>query len=488
MSDAPPKAGRSLWLRRLGSGANIAMAIILATAIAIMINYLSSRHSKRFDWTRDNYYSLSPMTHGILEGLSNQVDIVMFIKADHLVFEDVDALLREYETASPMVRVTRIDPLRQAARSDDLMRKYQLKRANVVIVRSRDRIRIVTDLELANPDPVATEQGVGLRRRDFPGERLVTSAILEVTRTEKPVVYFTTGHGEKDPGSDDRIGGCSSIAQLVASGHTEPRLLDLPATRKIPADAAAVVIAGPRNAASVAEVDALRNYIDRGGRVLLLLDEVSDGGYGGLLRDWGIRLTDQIGTGEQDAQAAIPLAMREAGDHAITRSLTNSVVLMTHPRMLGMSPAPHGAATTAGWSSPVPLLAAPSGTLVARIGTMPGEHPEVLETPAAVAAAVDRGSRSGGDRSIRTTRLVVVGDSDFIANGQLGNANPEFFLRALNWLLERNEMVNIPAKRPRLMHVTLSPVELQLLFVVVVAGYPAAIGVAGLLVRLRRRK
>ena len=69
--------------------------------------------------------------------------------------------------------------------------------------------------------------------------------------------------------------------------------------------------------------------------------------------------------------------------------------------------------------------------------------------PVSVAVAVERGGASAIEMELRPTRMVVVGDSDFVSNGALQGGvggNTDFLLNAVNWLVEREALMAISAK------------------------------------------
>ena len=104
-----------------------------------------------------------------------------------------------------------------------------------------------------------------------------------------------------------------------------------------------------------------------------------------------------------------------------------------------------------------------------------------------MAVAVEKGPVPGVDVQIRPTRMVVIGDSDFVADGVMTGANGDFFLSALNWLLERGELMAIAAKPVEAYPLMMSQFQLRALFWIVVAGLPALPAALGVLVWWRRR-
>jgi ABC-type uncharacterized transport system involved in gliding motility auxiliary subunit len=107
--------------------------------------------------------------------------------------------------------------------------------------------------------------------------------------------------------------------------------------------------------------------------------------------------------------------------------------------------------------------------------------------PVSVAVAVERGAGPGIDVEIRPTQLVVFGDSDFLANDAASGGNLDLFLSALNWLVEREELMAIAPKPIEEMRLVINERQLRLLFWAFVLGLPGAVCAVGLVVWVRRR-
>jgi hypothetical protein len=82
------------------------------------------------------------------------------------------------------------------------------------------------------------------RRQDIFGvdEQSLTGAILKVSRETQKVVYFLTGHGERDPGGYDQSGQrCSRKGQLCCVST-----LNLAISSTVPSDASVLIVAAPQ--------------------------------------------------------------------------------------------------------------------------------------------------------------------------------------------------------------------------------------------------
>ena len=98
-----------------------------------------------------------------------------------------------------------------------------------------------------------------------------------------------------------------------------------------------------------------------------------------------------------------------------------------------------------------------------------------------------KGPVAGVDIDIRPTRLVVIGDTTFAVNNSLVGGNPDLFLNAINWLLDRQTLLSIAAKPVQDVRLVMDRRQLSLLFAAVVVAMPALVALAGALMWLRRR-
>jgi ABC-type uncharacterized transport system involved in gliding motility auxiliary subunit len=117
------------------------------------------------------------------------------------------------------------------------------------------------------------------------------------------------------------------------------------------------------------------------------------------------------------------------------------------------------------------------------------DEAEDLKGPVSFAVAVEARADKVGDKPIRNVRLVVVGDSDFIANAQIANlSNASFFLNIVNWLTSREKLIAIGPKIPEQTRVRLNAAQMSHIFWFSVAGLPGLGLLLGIVVWWRRRQ
>lgn len=250
------------------------------------------------------------------------------------------------------------------------------------------------------------------------------------------MVYWLTGHGESRMDDYDPIYGFSMVAREVARDGFELREFMLPGNDAVPADCGVLVVAGPRKPFLARELEILSSYLQRGGRLLLLLNASAENSFKSLMAPWGVDITGKIAVSGKTLTGDEVYCTR-FGDHYVTRDLTGVSVVFGHPLCIAVRQE-----VTIGLDRPkVTLL-----TLSDDDGwgeSDPEVRPQVFDPsrdlpgPVAMAAAVEWGGNVASDVAFRPTRICVFGEHDFVMNGVLAsraNANRDLFANAVAWL------------------------------------------------------
>lgn len=499
------KGGFTRGRRWVGAGEGLLAALVVALLV-FAVTYAATRPSfrVRVDLTENDEYTLSEQTRQVLESLDRPVTFTAIMKpevsmviglseAQARAAEYVTSLLDEYALASGgTVTVRALNPDRDRARVDPLVREHHLTRYNLVLVSAGDRTEqvfleemVTIDRGLADPERLRPAELVDLR-----GEGPLTSALLSVSSDVRPRVDFVVGHGE--PRIDDLAGegGIGLFAEALRGQGLDPRVLELYATRAVPRETDVVVVVAPRKSFDEAEIEALAAFHEDGGALLLLVEPAlgpfGDGldpllGRLGLLRE-PTRLCTQ--DERVDPQVRAWLTIRRFLDHPITAPIHRQG---TFARLLEVCALAKDPAAPAG--RPWRTLALTDETV---FGDLPG--PDGIGDftlgdreqvgPRTVAFALDEGPRG---------RVVVVGSASFVLNGLFGTtsggpAGVDLALNAANWLAQREDAV---AARPRTVfesRVDLFEDELGRIRGYVMAWMPLGAVALGLLVWFLRRR
>ena len=480
----PPGAGR-----RLLFGLNAVIAVLLAAVLLLMLNYLAYRHYRRWDISRGGFYRLSEKTLQVLGGITGEVRVVVFFQPSHDLYEDVRNLLKEYAYHCPLLAIEWVDPDRDLARTEELASKYRVSEANVVVFDADGRVKYVNSSDLVEMDLTPLRWGETPRMTAFKGEQAFSSALQSITQGRRPIIYFLQGHGERDPEDFSRVNGYSEIARKIREDNAEVRMLNLGRDRRVPDDGDVLVIAGPRKALASAELEAVRAYLDRKGNLFLLLDAMTTCGLETMLRsEWGVELSDDVVVDGTRTLTGRELFVTEYPPHPITIPLRKVSTVFYLPR--SVEPMDTASGETAGQPKLAPLArCSVSGWAERDLSQSPMKFDPGVDRPGPVtiAAAVEKGGPVRLDLDIRPARLVVIGDSDFVANGGMTGGNADFFLNALNWLVERETLLAIEPRPVQEIRLIMTRGQLRALFWVVVAGLPGWVALVGLIVWWRRR-
>jgi len=161
-------------------------------------------------------------------------------------------------------------------------------------------------------------------------EQDIDAAILRLINPEQRVLYFLTGHGERDTENQTD----TSLTQVKAALQNKNyivKLLNVGSEGKVPADAKVVIVAGPQRPLSTDEVAALQAYLDKGGALIVMEEPRQLTQFGDApdpladaLAKWGITLEDDIII---DTNAPNPLLAyadpQNYGAHPISEKLRN---------------------------------------------------------------------------------------------------------------------------------------------------------------------
>jgi ABC-type uncharacterized transport system involved in gliding motility auxiliary subunit len=317
------------------------------------------------------------------------------------------------------------------------------------------------------------------------GELFFTAALIDVLNPKPLVAYFLTGHGEHRIDSGDEIMGYLKLASFFQQNSIRTEPLSLAGTNPVPADCSLLVIAGPRAAIPESELNKIDQYLIQGGRLFALFNSVAidrDTGLEKLLGTWGVQVGKDIvvDPGQSTAAGLGELIVMAYNDkHPMINPMVGFGLDLVQPRWISrMSPRSQAAdaprVDQVAFTSPNAFAAGDPG------------HKQQIP----LIVVVEKGAIQGRVTEKGTTRMVVVGDSICLGNRQLDLlANRDFAGYAMNWLLDRTELLSGPGARP-ITEYTLKMTNLQLqqAQLALLAGMPGTVLVLGGLVWLRRRK
>src|SRR6184192_2405749 len=266
-----PVTRRRIKIGRIRIGLNVVVQIVLILFLVAMANSFAFKHYARWDFSRDRQYTLSDKTKRFLETLKGKMRVTVFFSPNTPISADVQNLLTEYQYAGKgKIDVEQIDPERNLSRAKELFDKYKVVTDESLLVLDYDgRNKTVKASEMADLDQSGMAFGEGPRVAAFKGEQAITGAMIDLVEGKKKTLGYVLGHKEPPLKEGSAISVLKTFIENENIQFKELNLLDVDA---IPEDVKTVMIIGPQYDFSEREMKVLRNFWDKQGRILLLLD------------------------------------------------------------------------------------------------------------------------------------------------------------------------------------------------------------------------
>ncbi len=481
-------------------------AALLVIVLALMINWLGARHWHRADWTASELYTLSDKSLNIVGDLDEEIRIIVFMTPGSGLWPQVRELMNRYDAASEAIEVEFIDPDRQPLRTRQLAEEFGISVANTVVFTAGDRSKYVTSDQMAEFDYSGMQYGGQPTLKAFKGEEQFTAAILSLVAPAVPKVYFVTGHGEpslQPAGRSQRsLGALGEALKRENMVAAETSLL----SGQVPEDADVLAIVGPTRAFTEAEIATLDAFLEGGGRLMAALDPLiePDGTMRmtrleNLLADWDVEIRADLVI---DPSKKLPFYDLSAvyldsyGTHPITEGMEGFAVLFMVARSVAAVAEPMGTVTTLVETSAQGWGETDLSQLLRGEPVDPGQSD--TPGPVAVGLAVEHAAKGLEEADADTTdslkaettgtRLVVLGDSDFLSDTEFANAgNSVLAVNAFNWLAAQEHALGIPPRAVDQSSLYLSGAQMQLILFLILIVMPGAAIAAGILVWRRRR-
>ncbi|AFM25651.1 GldG family protein [Desulfomonile tiedjei] len=253
----------------LGGGTVAGVFIFLAIVAAIQ--YIAIQNPKRWDLTKTGKHTLAPQSKQLMDTLKEKkipVDVLVFYESkDSGTREATKDLLDQYKDVYSEFHYSFHDP-------------------------DRDRTLALQNSIDTYPTMVLKIGGKDERVNSM-NEESITNAISRLLRTETKKIYLLKGHGELSPESDEVDGFKAAKTQIEKQNYKVEDLVLLQAPG-VPEDAAAVIVAGPKTDPMDSEFQALRQYLERGGHLLVLLTPFKTPKLANFLKNYGFVTEEDI--------------------------------------------------------------------------------------------------------------------------------------------------------------------------------------------------
>jgi gliding motility-associatede transport system auxiliary component len=456
--------------RRTRYGSNALIMTVAFIGIVVLLNVLGNRYPQRFDLTENKDFSLSPQTIQILQGLKTPVHVIGFFTAGDPSRTDAEDLLKEYKVYSDKFTYEFVDPDVQRA----FARQFQNPYSGSVFFTAGAKQQKAASID----------------------EQSLTTALLKVTTDKPKVAYFIIGHGERDI-QDTSNAGFSQIRQKMEDDNYQVATLTLATTSTVPSDASVLILASPQTELPQKELDTLSNYLQHGGRLVVLADPgLPDPLGSSLSAAYGFDLPNDFVVDVPNALLGSPLTpvITHYPYHRITEQLGNLATFfpLARPIVLTTNIPSTVTVTSLVQTSSGDDLGRPNSWADTGLKELSSSQPNVQFNPADGDIKGPINLAVAVENSDTKARLVVFGNSEFVSDnglnmmgGQVGNA--DIFLNAVNWAAEEETLISVRSKPPTNRQIFLTGEQLRLVFLSTVVLLPLAVIAAGVAVWWRRR-
>jgi gliding motility-associatede transport system auxiliary component len=446
--------GRSFQGRNVQYGSMALGSVLIFLAILAGINWISSRQHKRWDLTELGQYSLSEQTKQLLRSLQKPLTMKVFYKSGEGQLERFRDQLGEYTYTSSNVSVEYIDPEEDPMKAKAL----DVQAYGTIVMEYEGKVERTTSTDEAG----------------------LANALKRLLEGKAKKIYFLQGHGERDTDSSDPE-GYSIFAGGLKSENFDVGKLALAQNPVVPDDATVVIAAGPSRDYMPEEITALKAYLDKGGKLWLMLDppdspktlDVSFTNLIAFAKDWNIDVGNNIVLDQQALRSATTPVVADYQKHPITERFAFYTAYAMARTVTPIDGGTNGRfaqklfqTSPRSWaeSDLKELFATRKPTQDAAKGdkTGPVSLAAAVNVPAASAPTPADGKEAGPKPE---TRVVVVGDSDFVSNQLIGwEGDRDFGLNIANWLAQQENLIAIRPKDPKDSRLTLTQDSARFVF------------------------
>ena len=449
------------WMkaRQTKFAAYTAVYVLIVVAVLGVLNFLANRYNKTYDTTTSKQFTLSDQTEKIAKNLKQDVSISYWDQPTQ--FQAAHDLLDRYKNLSPKIDIHYEDLEKNITKA----RAAGVTRRGAVLVQTAGRTQEAKSLS----------------------EEEVTGALVRAMKTGDKLACFAEGAGEHTLEDADRT-GYGQLKTLIEGNNYKTQGINLLQKPEIPKECTMVIVGGPSRDYLQPAVDTLKNYVENGGKAIIMLDPPlkfakqnidENAALAGVLATWGVTadkdlVLDTSGVGQLYGLGPEIALVSTYSTHPIVGTMKRLASGFPIARSLEIK---NGAKTT------VEKLFESTDDAFATSNLASAEiKPSASDKKGPfILGAAGTFSTGGG-------RFVAVGSSSWVANSYLRLAgNRDLFLNMMNWLSADEDLISIRPKEPEDRRLTMTANQMRLAFYSSVLVIPLLILASGLSVWWKRR-
>ena len=456
----------------------IAVAIAIVAVINLVLGELPVSWTS-VDVTGQKLYSLTDQTKEYVKNMTDDVSIYVIVAEDNRDTTLAQTLQR-FDDLSEHISVEYVDP--------NVNPRFHLQYTdssislNSLIVVSDKRSKVIdyNDIYETSYDYDYTTGGYSSSTTGYDGEGQVMSALDFVLSDTMPKLYMTTGHGEYSLSS--------TFTTAIDKENVDTEKINLMDYDAIPEDAQALLICGAVSDFSADDTEKVRNYINQGGKVILVLGytEEATPNLDALVESMGMRRANGLIV-EQDSNHYYRNPYLLIPDQS-----SSTYTAGTYNKYYTFAPYAYGLVIenedAEGFSYDAFLKTSDKAFAKADVTDLSdfkkGDADEEGTFILGVSATKSLEDGSEGTLVVYTSEQMFTDE----ANSMVSGANLTLFTNALSGFVNHEVSVSVPVKEYELSYLTLSQSRAVLIGVITVLVIPIGCLAAGFVIWFKRRK
>lgn len=429
--------------------------VVIITGVFVFLYLITDSFSWKLDLTSSRLYSLSPETRKILSSVTNDIKVYYFRSPELStpLHDYQENLIKAYVEKCSHLKYRKIDIVQNRTMAVD----YDIKDGATVVFEQNKSKMTVSFNQLFDQD----RQN---QKLIYKGEQAFTTAIKSLSLSKQKNVYVLQGHGELNP-MDGGYSGYKGIFVRLQDENIKLTELNLTKMAQIPADCSLLIIGNPKYPLSVDELDRIANYTTEGGNLLVLLEMESDITVNDILRQMGLFSLPNLVVEDQDAAPELGRIniMPQLLNSDITAPLARNRLFVVLPTARAVQTLPEDQRVSKDRYVLTPIMRTSKTAFgetsreeIARDKVI--QDKKDLKGPLVLGCTSQRfkdsitTTREGDVTNSVESRMVVIGDSDFVNNVNFDKyGNSDLLLNSVNYLLKRDADITI---RPKTSEIT----------------------------------
>ena len=448
-----------LSLKTTKDSLSLGWSLGLLLVFLVALGFLSMRFDKTFDLTEGQINSLSPQSRDILKILDEDLFIRIFYNGDKISIRarSLKDRLRDslslYQKESFKVKVRFIDSYVENVLAEKYLSHLPDKTQKEIFV-------------------FVEYQGKWVRVEGPFEEEAFTSAIIKVKKREKKEIYFLVGHGEKDL-KDEKAEGLRIFEQYLLDSAFTLKEWSFIQDGKPPQPPALILLIGPRRPLIQEEQDWLKEYLNGGGRMLMALDPGEKHNIKEFLKEFDLDFQNNFILSQLSYfYGGKTMGIFFDTTNPITKrfQVGKDMVLFDRASVVDVTNAGMGKykvsylirSHQSSFTVPELTKEVPVGDLSRQSMALEIQPEPVVKDKESHEGHLHEGEKPSKEKESdsekqKPFRLVVFGDSDFLANKYFyQGVNRDLVLNAVVSLLDEEELISIRPKNPKKTEMTLT--------------------------------